>query len=598
MEESIEFRLRLIDETTKEMKKARKYTESSLKSMSAEQKKYRKAIESTENEVAKLTKEFVTASKSRQKEIRAEIVLLNRYKTTLNKSAREELKGSVKKGSGGGVGVGMGTIAGGNILAAGGIELISLLKETAVEMVKVTAEFEKYKVVLTNTLGSQVEAAKSMILIREIASETPFEVDNLTASYVKLVNRGFKPTREEIISLGDLASSTGKDFDQLAEALLDAQTMEFERLKEFGIKASKSGDNVAFTFKGITTEVAATDEAIQKYILSLGKLEGVSGSMAVISGTLGGKLSNLNDSWTSMLVRLGGESTGVIGSFVTAASKMLDLVGTSDNMVDILQDEQFELFKLKGRLDETTEGSKDWKAAVQDLMDIYPEYFENLSLEQVTAEDVAKAYQQINKQLDTKIKLEQKSKALTPLEEERDAIKAIIVENQQALKLIERINAAKAAGKDVTNLEAGFERAFGFKVDRFTTAEFGKENAQLSQELNALNRAIEQTSDLFGNLDIAVPNVVSAPGGKTTTSGRPPSSKAVPRTVSNTKIKEGTEVSRDRTVKQININVDKLVGVEQLETVNMKESTTQIGELVKRVLINAITDASTHNQFN
>lgn len=63
-----------------------------------------------------------------------------------------------------------------------------------------------------------------MKLLKEVSSQTPFELDRLTDSYIKLVNRGFKPTKEEITNLGDLASSLGKDFDMLVEALLDAQT--------------------------------------------------------------------------------------------------------------------------------------------------------------------------------------------------------------------------------------------------------------------------------------------------------------------------------------------------------------------------------------
>jgi len=58
-----------------------------------------------------------------------------------------------------------------------------------------------------------------------------------------------------MVKLGDLASSTGKSFDQLAEAVLDAQTGEFERLKEFGIKASANGDKVTFSFKEQKTTV-------------------------------------------------------------------------------------------------------------------------------------------------------------------------------------------------------------------------------------------------------------------------------------------------------------------------------------------------------
>ena len=70
--------------------------------------------------------------------------------------------------------------------------------------------------------------------------------------------------------LGDLASSTGKDFDQLAEAIIDAQTGEFERLKEFGIRASKQGDEVKFTFKEVETQVDFTADSIRDYVLSLG----------------------------------------------------------------------------------------------------------------------------------------------------------------------------------------------------------------------------------------------------------------------------------------------------------------------------------------
>jgi len=60
--------------------------------------------------------------------------------------------------------------------------------------------------------------------LKEISSETPFSLEEITKSYIKLVNRGIVPTKDEIVKLGDLASSQGKSFDQLVEAVLDAQT--------------------------------------------------------------------------------------------------------------------------------------------------------------------------------------------------------------------------------------------------------------------------------------------------------------------------------------------------------------------------------------
>lgn len=196
-------------------------------------------------------------------------------------------------------------------------------------IIDTTAQFQKMEAVLTNTLGSNSAAKVAMDQIVDFASKTPFQVDELTGAFVKLANRGFTPTIREMTALGDLASSTGKSFDQLAEATLDAMTGEFERLKEFGIKAKVEGDNVAFTFKGVTTEVEKTDEAIQSYILSLGETEGVSGSMAAISETVGGKISNLQDNFTQLQLTLGSSSSGLIAGVLDLANAMTEKLVTS-----------------------------------------------------------------------------------------------------------------------------------------------------------------------------------------------------------------------------------------------------------------------------
>lgn len=184
------------------------------------------------------------------------------------------------------------------------------------EIINITSEFQKFEAVLTNTLGSKSEAQEALERIRDFAAKTPFSVAELTQSFVKLANQGFEPTADEMRKLGDLASSTGKSFDQLTEAIIDAQTGEFERLKEFGIRASKSGDQVKFTFKGVETQTKFTSAAIQEYLLGLGDLEGVSGSMAAISNTLGGSISNLGDSFDNLLLTLGSLTSGPLKDFI------------------------------------------------------------------------------------------------------------------------------------------------------------------------------------------------------------------------------------------------------------------------------------------
>ena len=188
-----------------------------------------------------------------------------------------------------------------------------------------TAEFQKFSAVLTNTLGSGSAARLALNDIEEFASKTPFSVAQLTDSFVKLANQGFKPTINEMRKLGDLASSTGKDFDQLAEAIIDAQTGEFERLKEFGIRASKQGDEVKFTFKEVETQVDFTADSIRDYVLSLGDIEGVSGAMNAISETLGGQLSNLGDSFDKLKRALGSEFQGVMSATLSSLTSITSL---------------------------------------------------------------------------------------------------------------------------------------------------------------------------------------------------------------------------------------------------------------------------------
>lgn len=213
-----------------------------------------------------------------------------------------------------------------NILSVGAAA--SALKSLGANVLNTRAEFQKFEAVLTNTLGSNSLAQTALKNIQEFASKTPFGVKELTEDFVKLANTGFKPTTAEMTKLGDLAASQGKSFDMLTEALIDAQTGEFERLKEFGIRASKEGDKVTLSFKDQKVQVDNNNESIRNAILAFGDLEGVAGGMAAISETLGGKISNLDDNIDALYNNLGENTEGVFGVVISAFN---DLLGTVNN---------------------------------------------------------------------------------------------------------------------------------------------------------------------------------------------------------------------------------------------------------------------------
>ena len=193
---------------------------------------------------------------------------------------------------------------------------IDQLLRFAGNVITTTAEFQKLQKVLEVGLGSESAAQMAFAKIQQYAATTPYAVSEVTNAYVKLVNRGIEPTTKELTSLGDLSASVGKSIDQVTESLLDAMTGEFERLKEVGVRAKSVGDNVQFTFKGVTTEVAKTDEAIKAYIFSLGELNGVAGSTAGIAETLGGKISNMDDAFDRLFFTIGNGTDGPLVWFI------------------------------------------------------------------------------------------------------------------------------------------------------------------------------------------------------------------------------------------------------------------------------------------
>lgn len=185
------------------------------------------------------------------------------------------------------------------------VKLVGYLTQLNSAAYRTRKEFAKYEAVLRNTFQSQEKATQAMKMLQQLAADTPASLQEWTESYIKLVNRGLKPTSQELINMGDLASSQGKSVDQLIEAILDAMTGENERLKEFGIKAAKSGETTKFTFRGVTTEVRNSEQAIKDYLLSLGRLDGVVGSMTVQMQELEGMQSNFGDTVDSVLNRIG-----------------------------------------------------------------------------------------------------------------------------------------------------------------------------------------------------------------------------------------------------------------------------------------------------
>jgi hypothetical protein len=173
--------------------------------------------------------------------------------------------------------------------------------------VKTAADFETLRTSLLSSFqGNQAAADSAFKTIEKFATTSPYQVEEVLNAFIKLKNLGLDPSEEALTSYGNTASAMGKDLNQMIEAVADASTGEFERLKEFGIKAKSEGDKVSFTFQGVTTTIGKNSEEIQKYLMDIGNVN-FQGSMDRQSETFKGRLSSLQDTFASF-----GDSIGTI----------------------------------------------------------------------------------------------------------------------------------------------------------------------------------------------------------------------------------------------------------------------------------------------
>ena len=188
--------------------------------------------------------------------------------------------------------------------------------------------FEKFRTQLEGLEGSVAAGNRALAWVSDFAARTPYELNQVMEAYIALKAYGIDPTDGALRTLGDTAAGMGKGLMQAVEMIADAQTGEFERIKEFGIKASVAGDKVTFRWQkngkelSKTVKQSATD--IKKALFDI--MDGrFSGGMQRLALTTEGKWSNLMDGLTRTANRVWeGGFGGAVNAQITRINGALD----------------------------------------------------------------------------------------------------------------------------------------------------------------------------------------------------------------------------------------------------------------------------------
>ena len=172
------------------------------------------------------------------------------------------------------------------------------------DLFSTASQFEQFRVVLENIEGSSTAAEKALKWVKNFAQTTPYELADVMDAFVSLKAYGIDPMGGSLTAVGDAAAGMNKTIGEAVEAVADAMTGEYERLKGFGITAAVAGDKVTLTYvkAGKAISVVA-----KKGIEAEKAVEGIfnarfGGMMAKQSTTFVGLIRNLKDNWSNFLL--------------------------------------------------------------------------------------------------------------------------------------------------------------------------------------------------------------------------------------------------------------------------------------------------------
>ena len=178
------------------------------------------------------------------------------------------------------------------------------LASTFKSIVATNKEFEMLSGSLKTVTGSVQGAKEAFAMIEQFALDTPYQLEEIVQAFIRLKALGITPTAEVLTSYGNTASAFGKNIMDFTEAVSNAVMFNFRSLRTFGIMATTEGDKVRFTFQGITTEVAKNATAIEGYLRQIGSVK-FAGAMAEQMDTMGGAMSNLEDTFSKIARSIG-----------------------------------------------------------------------------------------------------------------------------------------------------------------------------------------------------------------------------------------------------------------------------------------------------
>jgi len=221
------------------------------------------------------------------------------------------------------------------VLRAAGAALVAFGTTRAIGgILQATETMEGFRTQLTTYLGSQELANAELARLSKLARTLPQDVNQLTEAFVIFNRFGLDTSNESMRAFSNIAAANSKSITQLGEAVADALTGEFERLKEFGIKVSKENGQFTARIGEDQVAVATSTKELVEQLKALGAEGGRFGNVTI--GPLTLAMSNFRGAVFEASAALGQGGFGL--AVADAVNAITDMLTKNDELITAIGD--------------------------------------------------------------------------------------------------------------------------------------------------------------------------------------------------------------------------------------------------------------------
>ena len=192
----------------------------------------------------------------------------------------------------------------GSVANAVGISVSLTAAGVIYGLVRMNTEYQRMQQQLKTFEGSQGAANAVLGDLKRLAVELPFDLKNITQSYIELRAIGIQPTEKMLRDFSDIAAAMGTDIIDIAHGIRRGVAGEFDPLETaVGGTFRVMGNKIRASFRGISEDIGRDASSIIAYLQKIAQTNFAGASQQ--ANTLGMAFSNLGDAIYNAATTLG-----------------------------------------------------------------------------------------------------------------------------------------------------------------------------------------------------------------------------------------------------------------------------------------------------